>query len=131
MKKLTSVEEADRNALLAYGHASQGGSAPHPDSPVAKAALRAIARQELAHPGLDFAKAVFADPVPQASQDAEVAVGTRFAHTATDHAPVPSNDAVRRNLASLAGVGAVDLSGGASTIGSDQLDGEFLAKMKG
>jgi hypothetical protein len=130
MKKLTAVEAHDRDAVLAYKRASTGGHAPGPDSPLAKAALRAIARQELAHPEFDFVKAVLGDDqTEQSAQAAQVERGRQVARAATD-APVPANDAVARMRASLAGVGAVDLSGHASTIGSDVADGQFLAKLQ-
>jgi hypothetical protein len=106
MKRLTVIEQHDRDAVLAYHRASTGGHAPAADSPIAKAALRAMQRQELEHPGLDFAKAVLD--------------GTGPAHT-TEPAklPVPDTDAVARLRATLAGTGNVDLSGGASTIATD------------
>jgi hypothetical protein len=117
MKRLTVIEQHDRDAVLAYHRASAGGHAPPADSPIAKAALRAMQRQELEHPGLDFAKAVLD--------------GTGAAHTTEpSKLPVPDNDAVARMRASLAGVGTVDLSGGASTIASDQQSARFLAKMQ-
>jgi TPR repeat protein len=132
MKQLSAIELRDRDAVRAYQRASTGGHAPGPDSPVAKAALRAIQRQELAHPEFDFVKAVLGDDqTEQRAQAAQVERGRQVARTATDHAPVPQNDAVDILRRSLAGVGVVDLAGaGASTIGSDVHDGEFLAKLK-
>jgi hypothetical protein len=134
MKRLSAVEEHDRDAVRAYQRASTGGHAPSPDSPIAKAALSAIRRQEELHPGFDFVKAVLEPRQPgdaEREHRAETVAGRQVARTATDHAPVPSNDAVARLRASLAGVGVVNLAGsGASTIGTDVKDGEFLAKLK-
>jgi hypothetical protein len=78
-------------------------------------------RQELAHPGLDFAKACIGPeaPIDQRMQDAAVAWGRRQAAAALPKLPVPDNDAVARLRTSLAGTGNVDLSGGASTIQTD------------
>jgi hypothetical protein len=131
----TTQEQADVAAVKAYHWAAKCGSAPHPDSPIGRAAARAVERQEQLHPHADFvAKAIEpARPGDDITEHhAETVRGQQVARTATDHKPIPNTgDAVARTRASLAGVGAIDLAGaGASTIASDVQDGEFLAKLK-
>jgi hypothetical protein len=111
----TTIAEADARAVLAYRRAAEAGSTPHPDSPLAKAALKAVERQEQLHPDTDFVKAT----IP------------------AEHQPVPQNDAIARMKASLTGQSPhVDLSGGASTILQDGPastiagDSGYLERMK-
>jgi hypothetical protein len=134
MKQLSAVEQHDRDAVRAYQRASTGGHAPGPDSPIARAALSAIRRQEELHPGFDFVKAVL-EPVQPGDDirehNAETVQGRQVARSQPPKLPIPDNDAVGILRRSLEGVGVVDLSGsGASTIGSDVKDGQFLAKLQ-
>lgn len=101
-QRLSAVEQHDRNAVLMYRRACQAGSVPAPDSPLAKAAARAVRRQEELHPGFDFIKGVLGTEAPIEAKQ-----------------PIPANNAWELTRASLAGVGTVDLSGGASTIQTD------------
>jgi hypothetical protein len=130
--KSPTLFERDIQAVRAYRRACTGGNMPGADSPIAKAAARAVKRQEARDPSTDFVvKALGEAPIDQRMQDAAVAWGRRQAATAPPKLPVPDNDAVGILRRSLAGQGVVDLAGaGASTIGSDVADGQFLAKLK-
>jgi hypothetical protein len=122
VKQLTAIERHDRDAVRAYQRASTGGHVPAVGSPIAKAALRAIQRQELAHPEFDFVKACL-EPV-QPGDDirehaAETVRGRQVARSEPPKQPVPDTPSIARLRASLAGQGNIDLSGGASTIATD------------
>jgi hypothetical protein len=130
----TTIQEADVAAVKAYRWAAKCGSAPHPDSPIGRAAARAAERQEQLHPHTDFvAKALEPDEPGKDIREhaAETSQGRRVDREAADHRLIPQNDAVGITRRSLAGVGAVNLAGaGASTIGTDQQPDRFLAKLQ-
>jgi hypothetical protein len=132
MKPITLFER-DLAAVRAYRRACQAGSIPSPDSPIAKAASRAVRRQEALDASTDFVvKALGETPVDQRMQTEAVAWGRRQAALEPPKLPVPDiGDAVARTRESLAGVGVVNMAGaGASTIETDQAAGGFLAELQ-
>jgi hypothetical protein len=133
MKPIT-LEERDIQAIRAYHRATKCGSTPSPDSPIGRAAARAVKRQEQLHPNVDFVAKALGDeaPIDQRMQSAAVAWGRRQAAMEPPKLPVPNTGgAIDRTRESLAGIGVVDLSGDrASTIASDQQPDRFLAKMQ-
>jgi DNA segregation ATPase FtsK/SpoIIIE-like protein len=113
-------EEADRNLVRASILAAKAGRPLSPDSPAGRAVKAATARM-----GADAVKKVTMEEGLELERQVSVAAA-RGAAQPPGWRPVPANSATERNRESLAGLGAVDISGGASTIENDQKNGRFL-----
>ena len=119
--------EADTQLAKAIEIAAKSGRPIAPDSPLGRAASRAVERQQAGKASFSDSFSKEIDTTMQELQRLQVESGREAARN-DRRPPVPGNPAADLTRATLAGVGVIDLSDHASTIGSDVQDGEFIEK---